>query len=75
MYGLIRQELPIVATSISPRAVQLRSSYDAISSMGGFSESDLVVSTNRLNQDLSDYVGHDVELVVYPVNNAVALAT
>jgi hypothetical protein len=75
MYGLIRQELPNVATSISPRAVQLRSSYDAISSMGGFSESDLVVSTNTLNQDLSDYVGHDVELVVYPINNAVAPAT
>jgi hypothetical protein len=30
--------------------------------------------TNTLNQDLSDYVGSNVELVVYPVNNAVAPA-
>jgi hypothetical protein len=43
--------------------------------MGEFSESDLVVLTNTLNQDLSDYVGLDVELVVSPVNNAVAPAT
>jgi aspartate-semialdehyde dehydrogenase len=40
-----------------------------------YSESDLVVLTNTLNQDLSDYVEPDVELVVPPVNNAVALAT
>jgi hypothetical protein len=40
--------------------------------MGGFSESDIVVLTNKLNQDLSDYVGPDVELVVSPVDNAVA---
>jgi hypothetical protein len=52
----------------------MRSSYDAISTTGGFSESDIVVLTNTLNQDLSDYVGPDVELVS-PVNNAVALAT
>jgi hypothetical protein len=45
--------------------------------MGGFSESDLVVLTKTLNQDLSDYVGPDVELspVVSPVNNAVAPVT
>jgi hypothetical protein len=40
-----------------------------------FSESDLVVLTNTLNQNLSDYAGPDVELVVCTVNNAVALAT
>jgi hypothetical protein len=33
------------------------------------------VLANTLNQDLSDYVGPDFELVVSPVNNAVALAT
>jgi hypothetical protein len=44
--------------------------------MGGFSESDLVVLTNTLNQDLSDIAGPDVELVVSPpVSNAVAPAT
>ena len=43
--------------------------------MGGFSESDLVVLTNTLDQDLSDYVGPDVELVVSPITNAVAPAT
>jgi hypothetical protein len=43
--------------------------------MGGFSESDHVTLTNTLNQDLSDYFGLDVELVVSPVNNPVALAT
>jgi hypothetical protein len=43
--------------------------------MGGFSELDLVVLTNTLNQDISDYVAADVELVVSPVKNAVALAT
>jgi hypothetical protein len=44
--------------------------------MGGFSESDLMVLTNTLNQDLSaDCDGPDVELVVSPVNNAVAPAT
>jgi hypothetical protein len=41
--------------------------------MGGFSESDLVVLTNALNQNLSDYAGPDVELAVSTVNNAVAL--
>jgi hypothetical protein len=64
MYGLIRQELLSVATSTLPWAVQLCSSYYTISTMGGFSESDLVVLRNTLNQDLSDYVGPDVELVV-----------
>jgi hypothetical protein len=65
MYGLIRQELMNVATSILPRAVQLRYSYETISTMGGFLESDLVVLTNTLNQYLFDDFGPDVELVVY----------
>jgi hypothetical protein len=43
--------------------------------MGGFSGSDLVVLTNTLNQDLSDYDGPDVKFVVSPVNNEVAPAT
>jgi hypothetical protein len=42
--------------------------------MGGLSESDLVVLTNTLNQDLSDYARPDVELVVSPANNAEAPA-
>jgi hypothetical protein len=75
LYGLIRHELLNVATSTLPWAVELRNSYDSISTMGGFSESDLVVSTNTLNQDLSDFARPDVELVVSPVNNAVAPAT
>jgi hypothetical protein len=75
MYGLIRQELLNVATSILPWAVLLRSSHDTNSTMREFSESDLVVLTNTLNQDLSDYDGPDVELVVSPVNNAEAPAT
>jgi hypothetical protein len=48
MYCLIRQELLNVATSTLPRAVLLRRSYDTISTMGGFSESDLVVLSNTL---------------------------
>jgi hypothetical protein len=60
MYGLIRQELPHVSTSTLPWAVQSRTLYDTIFTMGGFSESDLVVLTNPLNQDLSDYAGPDV---------------
>jgi hypothetical protein len=75
LYGLIQHELVNVATSTLPWAVQLRNSYDSISIVGGFSESDLVVLTNTLNQDLSDYARPDVELVVSPVNNAVAPAT
>jgi hypothetical protein len=71
MYGLIRHELLNVATSTLPWTVQLRNSHDSIFAMGGFSESDLVVLSNTLNQDLSDYV----ELVVSPVNNAMAPAT
>jgi hypothetical protein len=43
--------------------------------MGEFSESDLVVLTNTLNQNLSDYAMPDFDLVVSPVNNAVAPAT
>jgi hypothetical protein len=75
LYDLIRQKLLNVASSALPWTVQLRNSYDSISTMGGFLESDLVVLTNTLNQDLSEYVGHDVELTVSPVNNAVAPAT
>jgi hypothetical protein len=33
------------------------------------------VLTNTLNQDLSEYVGPEIELVVSPVNDAVAPAT
>jgi hypothetical protein len=76
MYGLIRQELLHVATCTLPWAIQLRNSYDTISTMGGFSESDLVVlTTNTVNQDLSDYSRPDVGLVVYPVHNVEAPAT
>jgi hypothetical protein len=53
-YGLIRQEVLNVATSTLPWAVQLRNSYDSISTVGGILESDLVVLTNTRNQDLSD---------------------
>jgi hypothetical protein len=60
---------------LPPWAVQLRRSRDSIATMGGFSESDLVVLTTTLNQDLFDYVGPDVEFVVSPVINAVAPAT
>jgi hypothetical protein len=56
-------------------AVQLRSSHDTISTMGESLESDLVVLTEILNLDRYDYVGPDVELAVYAVNNAVAPAT
>jgi hypothetical protein len=42
--------------------------------MSGLSESDLVVLSNTLNQDLSDYAEPDIELVVSPVNNVVAPA-
>jgi hypothetical protein len=76
LYGLIRHELQNVTTSTLPWAVQLRNSYESISAnVGGFLESDLVVLPNTLNQDLSEYVGPNVELVVSPVNNAVAPAT
>jgi hypothetical protein len=64
MYGPIPQELLHIATSTLPWAVQLRNSYGAIFNMGGSSESDLAVLTCILNQDLSDYVGLDVGLVV-----------
>jgi hypothetical protein len=53
----------------------LHISHDAISNMGGFSESGIVVLTNTLNQDLSNYGGSDVEMVVSPAYNAVAPAT
>jgi hypothetical protein len=75
MCGLIRQELLNVATSTLPWAVQLRTSHDTTSNMGGLSESDLVVLMNTLNKDLPGYAGPDVELMVSPVNNAVAPAT
>jgi hypothetical protein len=42
---------------------------------GRVSESDLVVLTNTRNQDISDNVGPDVELVVSPVKNAAVSAT
>jgi hypothetical protein len=43
--------------------------------MDGFSESDLAVLTNTLNQDMFDYASSpDVELVVSPVDNPVASA-
>jgi hypothetical protein len=64
-----------VCTYNVPWTVQLRNSYDTFSNTGGFSESDLTVLTNTLYQDLSDYVGPDIELVVSPGNNAVAPAT
>jgi hypothetical protein len=76
MCGLIQHKLLDVAFSTLPWAVRLRSSYDTISTMDGFLESDFVVLTKKLNQELSDYyVGPDVELVVSPVNNAVTPAT
>jgi hypothetical protein len=44
--------------------------------MGGFSVSDIVVSTNTLNQtELSDSVGPDVKFVVSQVDTAAAPAT
>jgi hypothetical protein len=43
--------------------------------MGGSSESDLVVLSFTLNQDLPDYARPDVELVVSLANNAGAPAT
>jgi hypothetical protein len=45
MYDLIRHELLNTATYTLPWALQLLSSYDTISTMGEFSESDLVVLT------------------------------
>jgi hypothetical protein len=57
-------------------AVQFRNSYgEPISNKGGFSESELVVFTSTLNQDLFDYADADVELVVPLVDNAAAVAT
>jgi hypothetical protein len=75
MYGLIRHELLNVAISTLPWAVHLRSSYYTISNTGGFLESDIVVLTITLNQDLSYYVGPDVDVVLYSVNNVAAPAT
>jgi hypothetical protein len=77
MYGLNRKKLVHVVTyTLScTRAVQLRNSYDTISNMDGFSESDLAVLTKTLNAHLSDYNGPDVELVVSPIANAAASAT
>jgi hypothetical protein len=73
MYGLIRQELMHVATCTLLWAVQLRNSYDMISNVGGFSESDFAVLSNTLNQDIPGYAGP--ELVVSPVDNAAASDT
>jgi hypothetical protein len=75
MYGLIHHDLLHVVDYTLPWAVQLRSSDYAISNMGEFSESDLGVLINTLNQDLSDYHGPDVELMASPVDNAAASAT
>jgi hypothetical protein len=72
MYGLIRKKLLHVATSTLPWAVQLQNSYDTISNMGGFSELDHAVMTKTPNQDLSDYAGPNVELVVSPVDTSAA---
>jgi hypothetical protein len=73
MYGLIRQELVNVTTSIVPWSVQLRRSYDTITIMGGFSESDLL-ATSTLNQNISDNV-RPLDLMVSTVSNVVAPAT
>jgi hypothetical protein len=75
MYSLIREELHNVATSTLPWAVELHSTYETISTMGGNSELDLVVLTNTLNQHLSDHARPDAELVVYLANNVGAPAT
>jgi hypothetical protein len=75
MYGMIRKKLLHVATSTLPWAVQLPNSYDTISNMGGFLESDLAVLINTLYQHMSDDIGPDVELVVSPVDNAAKSAT
>jgi hypothetical protein len=66
---------PILLGHVDVILVVVICGRDTISTMGGFSESDLVVLTNTLNQDMSDYVGPDVELVVSQVNNVVAPAT
>jgi hypothetical protein len=63
--------LPLLLYRRGPSA----QSFDTISTMGEFSESDLVVLTSTLIKDLSDYDGLDVELVVYPINNPVEPAT
>jgi hypothetical protein len=62
-YGVIRREVHSVATSTLPWAVQLRASYATISRIGGFSDVDLTVLATTLDQDLSEYVGSDVEFV------------
>jgi hypothetical protein len=41
-------------------------SYDTISNMGGFSESDLAVLIDTLNKDLSEYATPGVELAISP---------
>jgi hypothetical protein len=41
----------------------LRASYPTISHTGGFSDAHLVFLATTLDQDLLDYVGHDVEFV------------
>jgi hypothetical protein len=64
-----------VATSTSPRAVQLRVSYATIFRTGEFSDADLaVLATARDQQDLSGYGGHDVEFVPSHSASPVALA-
>jgi hypothetical protein len=64
------------ATFAKPWALQLRNSnLTRSSNMSGLLELNLVVLTNTLNQDLSDFDSPDVELVVSPVDNAAASAT
>jgi hypothetical protein len=53
----------------------LRKLYDTTSNKGGFSESDLMVLTNTLDLDISEYIGPDVELVAAPVDNTATSAT
>jgi hypothetical protein len=75
MYGLTQHELLNVATSSLPWAVQLRSSFDTISTMGGFSESDLVVLSNTLKIKTFLIMLGPMSNWWYPVNNVVVPAT
>jgi hypothetical protein len=75
MCGPIRQKLLHVATFTLPWAVELSRSYDTISNMCGLCVLDVLVLTNIFNQYPTEYVGLNAELVVAPVNNAVAPAS
>jgi hypothetical protein len=63
MYGIIRHELPNVATSTLLWAVQLRASYTAFCRTGGISDDHLADLATTLDQDLPDHVYFDVESV------------